>query len=165
LYFVMEFVEGTTLHQLIRGPGLASEQALEIIVGVCEALHFAHAEGVVHRDVKPANILVDVRGRVKVTDFGLARLNTPTAEQWGHTMTGTVLGTPDYMAPEQKRGQKVDHRADIYSLGVMLYEMLCGQVPQGVFDPPSARVEVDNRIDQVVIRAMQQEPDRRYADT
>jgi hypothetical protein len=80
-------------------------------------------------------------------------------------MTGAILGTPDYMAPEQKKGMHVDHRADIYSLGVMLYEMLCGQVPQGIFDPPSARVEVDNRIDQVVIRAMQQEPDRRYADT
>jgi serine/threonine protein kinase len=165
LFFVMEFVEGATLHQIIKTGGLAPAQALEIIVGTCEALHYAHAEGVVHRDIKPANVLVDLKGRVKVTDFGLARLNSPTAEQWGQTMTGAILGTPDYMAPEQKKGMHVDHRADIYSLGVMLYEMLCGQVPQGIFDPPSARVEVDNRIDQVVIRAMQQEPDRRYADT
>jgi len=165
LFFVMEYVEGTTLHHIIKTTGLNPTQALEIIMGVCEALAYAHVEGVVHRDIKPANVLVDVRGRVKVTDFGLARLNTSAAEQNGYTMTGTVLGTPDYMAPEQKRGARVDHRADIYSLGVMLYEMLCGQVPQGIFDPPSIRIGVDERVDQVVIRAMQQEPDRRYQNT
>jgi len=166
LFFVMEFVEGTTLHHIIKTTGLKPPQALEIIMGTCEALHYAHAEGVVHRDIKPANILVDTRGRVKVTDFGLARHNSPSAEQLaGYTMTGTILGTPDYMAPEQKRGMHVDHRADIYSLGVMLYEMLCGQVPQGVFDLPSQRIAVDERVDQVVIRAMQQEPDRRYQNT
>jgi serine/threonine protein kinase len=165
LYFVMEFVEGTTLHHLIKSTGLKPIQALELIVSVCEALQYAHGEGVVHRDIKPANVLVDTKGRVKVADFGLARVDNPTAEQWGQTMTGMVLGTPDYMAPEQKSGSRVDHRADIYSLGVMLYEMLCGQVPQGIFDPPSQRVSVDERIDQVVIRAMQQEPDRRYANT
>ncbi|HSI14642.1 MAG TPA: protein kinase [Chthoniobacter sp.] len=165
LYFVMEFVEGTTLHHLIKTSGLKPAQALELIVSICEALHYAHVEGVVHRDIKPANVLVDTKGRVKVVDFGLARVESPTAEQWGQTMTGMVLGTPDYMAPEQKSGSRVDHRADIYSLGVMLYEMLCGQVPQGIFDPPSQRVSVDERIDQVVIRAMQQEPDRRYPNT
>ena len=165
LYFVMEFVEGTTLHHLIKTTGLKPGQALELIVSICEALQYAHTEGVVHRDIKPANVLVDTKGRVKVADFGLARVDNPTAEQWGQTMTGMVLGTPDYMAPEQKSGSRVDHRADIYSLGVMLYEMLCGQVPQGIFDPPSQRVSVDERIDQVVIRAMQQEPDRRYANT
>jgi serine/threonine protein kinase len=165
LYFVMEFVEGTTLHHLIKTTGLKPTQCLELIVNVCEALQYAHGEGVVHRDIKPANVLVDTKGRVKVADFGLARMDTPSSEQWGQTMTGMVLGTPDYMAPEQKQGARVDHRADIYSLGVMLYEMLCGQVPQGIFDPPSQRVTVDERIDQVVIRAMQQEPDRRYANT
>jgi len=165
LYFVMEFVEGTTLHHLIKSTGLKPSQALELIVSICEALQYAHVEGVVHRDIKPANVLVDTKGRVKVADFGLARMDTPSSEQWGQTMTGMVLGTPDYMAPEQKSGSRVDHRADIYSLGVMLYEMLCGQVPQGIFDPPSQRVTVDERIDQVVIRAMQQEPDRRYANT
>ena len=165
LYFVMEFVEGTTLHHLIKTTGLKPTHALELIVNVCEALQYAHGEGVVHRDIKPANVLVDTKGRVKVADFGLARMDSPTSEQWGQTMTGMVLGTPDYMAPEQKTGSRVDHRADIYSLGVMLYEMLCGQIPQGIFDPPSQRVQVDDRIDQVVIRAMQQEPDRRYANT
>ncbi len=165
LYFVMEFVEGTTLHHLIKTTGLKPVQCLELIVSVCEALQYAHGEGVVHRDIKPANVLVDMKGRVKVADFGLARMDSPTSEQWGQTMTGMVLGTPDYMAPEQKSGSRVDHRADIYSLGVMLYEMLCGQIPQGIFAPPSQRVSVDERIDQVVIRAMQQEPDRRYANT
>jgi len=165
LFFVMEFVEGTTLHHLIKTTGLKPAQALELIVNVCEALQYAHGEGVVHRDIKPANVLVDTKGRVKVADFGLARVDTPAAEQWGQTMTGMVLGTPDYMAPEQKTGSRVDHRADIYSLGVMLYEMLCGQVPQGIFAPPSQRVTVDERVDQVVIRAMQQEPDRRFANT
>jgi serine/threonine protein kinase len=165
LYFVMEFVEGTTLHHLIKTTGLKPTQCLELIVSVCEALQYAHGEGVVHRDIKPANVLVDTKGRVKVADFGLARMDSPTSEQWGQTMTGMVLGTPDYMAPEQKQGSRVDHRADIYSLGVMLYEMLCGQIPQGIFAPPSQRVTVDERVDQVVIRAMQQEPDRRYANT
>ena len=166
LYFVMEFVEGTTLHHLIKAVGLKPTQSLELIIGVCDALQYAHSEGVIHRDIKPANILVDTRGRVKVTDFGLARMDTTkTPEQWGQTMTGMVLGTPDYMSPEQKKGVRVDHRADIYSLGVMLYEMLCGEIPAGIFDPPSVRVAVDERIDQVVIRAMQQEPDRRYASS
>ena len=166
LYFVMEFVEGTTLHHLIKAVGLKPVQSLELIVNVCEALQYAHSEGVIHRDIKPANILVDTRGRVKVTDFGLARMDTAkTPEQWGQTMTGMVLGTPDYMSPEQKKGIRVDHRADIYSMGVMLYEMLCGETPAGVFDPPSQRVDVDERIDQVVIRAMQQEPDRRFASS
>ena len=166
LYFVMEFVEGTTLHHLIKAVGLKPTQSLELIIGVCDALQYAHSEGVIHRDIKPANILVDTRGRVKVTDFGLARMDTTkTPEQWGQTMTGMVLGTPDYMSPEQKKGIRVDHRADIYSLGVMLYEMLCGEIPAGIFDPPSVRVAVDERIDQVVIRAMQQEPDRRYASS
>jgi len=165
LYFVMEYVDGANLDAMIRGPGLEPAQALEIIGSVCDALAYAHAEGVVHRDIKPANVMVSTRGRVKVADFGLARLTDSGPEQLGHTVTGTVMGTPDYMAPEQKRGMNVDHRADIYSLGVMLYEMLCREVPQGIFDPPSHRVAVDSRVDQVVIKAMQQQPDRRYQST
>ncbi len=165
LYFVMEYVEGTDLHRMIHGPGLSAEQTLEITIGVCEALQYAHGKGVVHRDIKPANVMVSTEGQVKVADFGLARLSAPDAQSPGTTVTGTVMGTPDYMAPEQTRGLHVDHRADIYSLGVMLYEMLCGQVPRGVFDPPSHKVRVDVRIDDVVLRAMQQEPERRYQNT
>lgn len=165
LYFAMEFIEGANLHQIIHGPGVAPPQALGIIIGVCEALAYAHSKGVVHRDIKPANVMVSTDGQVKVADFGLARLTDPAAEQMGHTMTGTVMGTPDYMAPEQMRGMNVDHRADIYSLGVMLYEMLCKDVPRGFFDPPSQRAGVDARLDDVVKRAMQQQPERRYQQT
>ncbi len=165
LFFVMEFVDGSTLHQLIRGPGISPPDTLQILAQVCDALAYAHGEGVVHRDIKPANVLVDARGRAKVADFGLARLTAPGAEAWGTTMTGTILGTPDYMAPEQKRGMNVDLRADIYSLGVMLYEMLVGEVPQGAFDPPSLRAGVDKRLDQVVTRALAPQPEKRYQTT
>lgn len=160
LYFVMEFVDGTDLHQLIHGPGISPTQALEIIGQVCDALQFAHTKGVVHRDIKPANILVTTDGRVKLADFGLARpLKAGVSGQL--TLTRVVMGTPDYMAPEQKRGEG-DHRVDLYALGVMLYEMLCGRTPQGAWQPPSQRVQVDVRLDQVVIKAMQEEPERRY---
>ena len=166
LYFAMAFVEGPNLHEMIHGPGIAPGQALEIIGGVCDALAYAHAKGIVHRDIKPANVMVSLDGQVKVADFGLARLNEPGAEQLGRTVTGAVMGTVDYMAPEQMHGETIDHRADIYSMGVMLYEMLCREVPRGVFEPPSARVPgVNKRIDQIVTKAMQQQPERRYQST
>ncbi len=168
LFFVMEYVEGANLQQMIRGPGLAPMQALVILGGVCDALAYAHGKGVVHRDIKPANVMVSVEGHVKVADFGLARLTDPTAsiEQAGYTVTGTIIGTLDYMAPEQMRGGVADHRADIYSLGVMLYEMLCQEVPRGIFDPPSVRVAgMSKRIDHVVTKAMAQQPERRYQST
>ncbi len=163
LFFVMEYVDGADLQDMIRGPGVSPALALEIVASVCDALAYAHGKGVVHRDIKPANVMISVDGQVKVADFGLARLTDPGPDPSGHTVTGAILGTPDYMAPEQKHGMQVDHRADIYSLGVMLYEMLCRQVPQGVFDLPSKRVAgVTARIDQVVTKAMAQQPDRRY---
>lgn len=160
LFFAMEFVDGADLYQVIHGPGIKPEQALEIISQVCEALQFAHSQGVIHRDIKPANILLNKDSRVKIADFGLARpLNAGQSAQL--TLTRVVMGTPDYMAPEQKRGEG-DHRMDLYALGVMLYEMLCGRVPQGAWAPPSQRVQVDVRFDQIVIKAMQEEPERRY---
>lgn len=171
LYFVMEFVEGANLAEMIhagnRGASatLNSDQALGITGQVCSALAYAHAKGIVHRDIKPANVMVDLEGTAKVADFGLARLSDPGAEQMGHTVTGTVMGTPDYMAPEQKRGMNVDHRADIYSVGVMLYEMLCKETPQGVFEPPSMRVGCDASLDQIVIKAMNRDPEKRYQST
>lgn len=160
LYFVMEFIDGTDIHQMIHGPGLNPAQSLEIIGQVCDALQFAHSQGVVHRDIKPANILVNQAGRVKLADFGLARpMQSGISGQL--TLTRVIMGTPDYMAPEQKRGEG-DHRVDLYALGVMLYEMLCGRTPQGAWQPPSTRAHVDTRLDQVVIKAMQEEPERRY---
>ena len=165
LYFVMEFVDGANLHSMIHGPGLEPAQALSIAGQVCEALAYAHGKGVVHRDIKPANVLVDQHGQAKVSDFGIARLIEPGEQAFHTTQTGMVIGTPDYMAPEQMQGQHADHRADIYSLGVMLYEMLCGEVPRGIFAPPSQRVNCDARVDRVVIKAMQQKPELRYQST
>ncbi len=159
LYFVMEYVDGTDLQKILRGPRLQPAQALEAICQICEALQYAHGQGVIHRDIKPANILFTREGRAKLADFGLAR---PSAEDpGGLTHTQMAVGTPDYMAPEQREGH-ADQRADIYALGVMLYEMLTGQRPQGIFAPPSERVSVDARIDAVVVKALQQEPARRY---
>ena len=158
-YFVMEYVDGTDLQRILCGPGLESGQALELIGQICEALHYAHRQGVVHRDIKPANILVTQDGRAKLADFGLAR---PLHESGGTlTEKRVVMGTPDYMAPEQRDGH-ADHRADIYALGVMLYEMLTGERPHGIFERPSQRVQIDVRLDEVVIKALQHEPDRRY---
>jgi len=162
-YFVMEQVEGTDLHRLIRDGDLPLARALDVVRQVCEALEYAHAQGIVHRDIKPANILVDSNGRVKVSDFGLALLVTDPSSEPSPTMTRGMVGTPEYIAPEQRRGEaRIDHRADLYSLGVMLYEMLTGTLPCGAFDPPSKHSEVDEKMDRVVTRAMQPEPDKRY---
>lgn len=158
-YFVMEYVEGTDLRRLMQGPGLNPEQALEIIVQVCEALNAAHRQGVVHRDIKPANILITKDGRMKLADFGLARPDREEHESI--TVSNMVMGTPDYMAPEQHGGHS-DHRTDIFALGLMLYEMLTGQLPRGAFVAPSRKVQVDVRIDEVVLKALQEEPNLRY---
>jgi len=165
LYFVMEFVEGANLADVIHQVGLTGEQALSIVEQCCTALAYAHGKGIVHRDIKPANVMIDTESQVKIADFGLARLTDNSAADLGHTMTGTVMGTPDYMAPEQMKGMNVDHRADIYSLGVMVYEMLCREVPRGIFHAPSQRTGCDTRIDNIVIRAMQQAPEHRYQST
>jgi len=165
LFFVMEFVEGANLADVIHKVGLDGDQALSVAEQVCKALSFAHGKGIIHRDIKPANVMIDTDSHVKVADFGLARLTDSNAVELGHTVTGTVLGTPDYMAPEQMKGMDVDHRADIYSLGVMIYEMICREVPRGVFQPPSKRTGCDPRIDQIVIKAMQQAPAHRYQST
>ena len=165
LFIVMEYVEGANLHDIIHQVGLEPTQALAIVEQICAALGYAHGKGVIHRDIKPANVMIDTESQVKVADFGLARLMDHGTADLGHTVTGTVMGTPDYMAPEQTKGMNVDHRADIYSLGVMFYEMLCGEVPKGAFELPSQRVSVDARVDQVVLKAMQQAPDRRYQNT
>jgi tRNA A-37 threonylcarbamoyl transferase component Bud32 len=164
-YFTMEYVDGRNLRDLLQPGPLSAAQALAIIPQLCDALQYAHDEGLVHRDIKPENILLDRKGRVKVADFGLARLVglTPTYL----TLTGTheVMGTLLYMAPEQmRRTHTVDHRADIYSLGVVLYEMLTGELPLGRFAPPSHKAAVDERLDQVVLRALAREPAERYQD-
>jgi serine/threonine protein kinase len=165
LYFVMEYVDGTNLREILRGPGLDPEQALAVVGQLCDALQAAHREGIVHRDIKPENVLVTKDGDIKLADFGLAR--PPKVEGFENlTRSNVVMGTPAYMAPEQHSGAvKADHRSDIFALGVMLYEMLTGQPPRGAFALPSSctrGVQVDVRIDEVVLKALQTEPDRRY---
>ena len=164
-YFVMEFVNGADLDQLIDTGELTPEQALKIVPQICDALQYAHDEGVTHRDIKPANILVGKKGRVRIADFGLAKLVGADSDALGTglTLTGTSMGTPHYMAPEQwETSAVVDHRADIYSLGVVFYEMLTGERPHGIFDPPSRRIQVDVRLDEVVLKAMEKDLTRRY---
>ena len=162
-YLLMEFVDGTNLREVERAGQLTPEQALAIVPQICEALQFAHNEGIVHRDIKPENLLLDKRGRLKITDFGIAKLIGASAGKNALTGANDVVGTPHYMAPEQiEKPQTVDHRADIYSLGVVFYEMLTGELPLGKFQPPSQRVHVDVRLDEVVLHALEKQPERRY---
>src|SRR5262245_30964178 len=177
-FFIMEYVDGLNLRQLERD--LSAPEALQIVPQICEALQFAHDEGIVHRDIKPENILLDKKGRVKIADFGIAKMMagnerrevlTPSDEQGLAVKSAAeqslteaqVIGTPHYMAPEQvEKPQAVDHRADIYSLGVVLYEMLTGELPVGKFAPPPRKVQVDVRLDEIVLRALEREPELRY---
>ncbi len=164
-FLVMEFVEGVPLRRLLEGSKLPPEQALAIVPQICAALEYAHGKGVVHRDIKPENIMVTTEGSVKITDFGLARIvrgESPEALK-RLTRTNVLMGTPDYMAPEQReKAKEVDHRADIYSLGVIFYEMLTGELPLGRFPAPSKKVAVDVRLDEVVFKALEKEPELRY---
>jgi ankyrin repeat protein/predicted Ser/Thr protein kinase len=162
-YLLMEYVDGPDLHRLIRGGEIAPRQALEMVSHICDALQFAHESGVVHRDIKPENILVDKKGRVKIADFGLAKILDRPADTTRLTGAHQVMGTAHYMAPEQlERPLDVDHRADIYSLGVVFYELLTGELPIGRFQPPSRKIEVDVRIDDVVLKTLEKEPQLRY---
>ncbi len=160
-YLAMEHVEGPSLRRLIAERRLKPEQALRIVPQLCDALEYAHGQGVIHRDIKPENILSDGQGRVKIADFGLAMLVGAGAPRL--TQTNAVMGTPHYMAPEQVENPKtVDHRADIYSMGVVFYEMLTGELPIGAFSMPSEKAQVNRRVDEIVLRALAKEPARRY---
>ncbi len=163
-YFIMEWVDGLNLRQMEQAQRpLAPEQALAIVPRICDALQYAHEQGIVHRDIKPANILIDKQGRVKIADFGLAKLLDAEPTGMELTQAQAAMGTPHYMAPEQwEKPLTVDHRADIYSLGVVFYEMLTGELPLGRFLSPSQKVKVDVRLDEVVLRALEKEPERRY---
>ncbi len=163
-YFLMEYVDGMNLWQLEQSKKrLTPEEAFSIVPRICDALQYAHDEGIVHRDIKPGNILIDKKGRVKIADFGLAKLLGKEPQPFGITQSRMTMGTPHYMAPEQiEKPLDVDHRADIYSLGVVFYEMLTGELPIGRFPLPSERVQVDVRLDEVVLRTLEKEPHRRY---
>ena len=186
-YFLMEYVDGVNLRQLLAGGRISAREALAIVPQICDALQFAHDQGIVHRDIKPENILMDRRGRVKVADFGLAKIvgqasrlsqiseqSTPQGGQ--ETMetgatpalrdltdAGKTMGTPQYMSPEQVEAPgEVDHRADIYALGVVFYQMLTGELPGKKIEPPSKKVQIDVRLDEVVLRALEKKPELRY---
>ncbi len=163
LYFAMEYVDGSDVSQMIRTQGrLPPEHALAITAHVCDALAAAHELGIVHRDIKPANVLLNMKGQVKVADFGLAKVEEPG--QHGLTKTGYAMGTPDFVAPEVLMlGSSIDGRADLYAVGVMLYQMLTGEVPRGAFKPATARIPgLDRRYDPIIIKAMQSDREERY---
>ncbi|HSY18418.1 MAG TPA: ATP-dependent metallopeptidase FtsH/Yme1/Tma family protein [Candidatus Acidoferrales bacterium] len=182
-FFLMEFVDGVNLRQLLAGSRVSAREALAIVPQICDALQFAHDQGIVHRDIKPENILLDRRGRVKVADFGLAKIvneaggpatgsgglqpddgargvTRPTSDL---TDAGKLMGTPQYMSPEQITAPgEVDHRADIYALGVVFYQMLTGELPGKKIEAPSKKVHIDVRLDEVVLRALEKKPELRY---
>ena len=177
-FFLMEYVDGVNLRQLLDRGRISPREALAIVPQICDALQFAHDQGIVHRDIKPENILLDRRGRVKVADFGLAKIvasdgrstsqpgaASAAAAAPGSVLTegGKILGTPAYMAPEQvKHPEAVDHRADIYALGTVFYQMLTGKLPDIPIEPPSRKIQIDVRLDEVVLRALESDPERRY---
>jgi eukaryotic-like serine/threonine-protein kinase len=176
-FIVMEFVEAKTLADYLAGGGrIMPERAMEIAESVCEALSAAHGHGIIHRDIKPANIMITTRGDAKVTDFGIARV-VSGADTVAHT--AAVLGTASYLSPEQAQGQPVDQRSDIYSLGVVLYEMVTGRPPFSGDSPvmvaskhvleqptPPSKVnpDVSPALEAVIMKALAKNPDNRYQD-
>jgi len=172
-YIAMEYLDGRSLKELIvsRGPAPVTV-SVEYARQILQALRFAHRHGIVHRDIKPHNVLVDAEGRVKVTDFGIARAGTSQM-----TEAGSIVGTAQYLSPEQARGTAVDQRSDVYSLGIVLYELLTGTVPFNgdtpveiamkhlsvIPEPPSARrPEIPRDLDLIVMRALAKDPEDRY---
>jgi len=161
-YLLMEYIDGVNLRQAMGAGRFTPEQALTIVPGICDALQAAHAQGILHRDIKPENILLDRKGKVKIADFGIARIVGDPHHDFTLTRTGRALGSVSYMAPEQhEKPHEVDHRADIYSLGVVIYEMLTGELPLGRFPAPSQRAAVDARIDEIVFKTLEKERELR----
>jgi serine/threonine-protein kinase len=175
-YIVMEYIQGKELKDAFDAKEAFDLKTIFRLMGeLLDALDFAHEAGVIHRDVKPANVLIDAAGHAKLADFGVARVNDPEGEQGEATRVGAVVGTPSYMSPEQIQGQTIDRRTDIFSAGVVFYQFLTGQKPfegtQWVLakkiiqdDPvwPSAIVQVPPEIDRVVARALAKAPEHRY---
>lgn len=163
-FLIMEFVDGVNLRQAMQTGGFTPGEALAITQEICSALEYAHGQGILHRDIKPENILIDTNGRVKIADFGIAKLvGEKGSEHATLTVKGALLGSMSYMAPEQFDAPgDVDQRADIYSLGVVLYELLTGELPRGRFGPPSDKSAVDARIDEIVMRTLEREREARF---
>jgi LSD1 subclass zinc finger protein len=164
-FLVTEFVDGMNLADVLKTGPMKLEDAVRIMTDVCEAINFAHKQGVVHRDIKPANIII-VGSKTKILDFGLAQVAFRESKITTLTRTNLAMGTFNYLSPEQRLNAKeVDHRADIFSLGVVFYEMLTGTLPLGSFALPSkVRGETPKRCDRIVTRSLQSSPDLRYPD-
>jgi serine/threonine protein kinase len=158
LYLVMEWIEGQSLHDLIHKGSLSLRKATNLAMQLCEALSFAHEHQIIHRDIKPGNIMVNDADHVKVADFGLARPNTGEAEE------ENPFGTPDYAAPEICGGSVVDHRVDIFAVGVVLYEMLTGTVPGNPCRSVTEFAKVSTRWDEIINKATNPDPEKRYQD-
>lgn len=164
-YLAMEYMDGMNLRELIEVNAIDPHEALGVFEQVGNALAFAHGEGVVHRDIKPENILFSKQGHIALADFGLARLAMDSSCEISLTQTRQAMGTLNYMAPEQYEDPKsVDHRADIYAMGVLLYELMTGKVPRGSFPPVSSICPTGPRVDHVIERCLQVAPEDRYAD-
>lgn len=164
-FLLMEYVDGVNLRQAMRAGRFTPGEALAIIPRICEALQYAHDQGVLHRDIKPENLLIGDEGNVKIVDFGIAKLVDKSGLGTDPILTRTGVampGTPQYMAPEQiEKPAAVDHRADIFSLGVVFYEMLTGELPLGRFGAPSAKSAVNDRVDAIVMRTLEKEKELR----
>jgi len=158
LYLVMEWIEGRSLHDLIHKGSLSLRKATNLAMQLCEALTFAHEHQIIHRDIKPGNIMVNDADHVKVADFGLARPNTGEVEE------ENPMGTPDYAAPEICGGSVVDHRVDIFAVGVVLYEMLTGTVPGNPRRSVTEFAKIPARWDEIINKATHPDPEKRYQD-
>jgi len=161
-YFVMEYVDGTSLREVIDSPRIPLATKLDVIVQVCKGLDYAHKNGVIHRDIKPANVRINRQGNAMVADFGIAQI--VTTDESDMTATDVIMGTLAYMSPEQKiSSANVDQTTDIYAVGVMLYEILADKKPLGHFKPPSEiNAEINPKFDSIVLKCLAQDPRDRY---
>lgn len=175
VYIAMEFLEGIPLHRLMESRTLNPQEIIRLGIQVAESLDYAQQRGIVHRDIKPSNILVDANGQTKITDFGIAHIEDPASSV--QTQAGEILGTPAYMSPEQVLGQPVDGRSDLFSLGIILYELSTGRKPFGgenlaaIFHsitqdapPPAGKINpaIGQRFSQIIMKCLNKKPEDRF---